>query len=821
MLRNFFIIGSLIVIFSFSLFAQEISKEEEAIFVAQKAQEDGFYEVALDLYQRFLDNYPQSKKIPEVNLYIGQCYFFEKNYVEALKRFESLLNDPKAERIKDASLYWIGEVYFSKNDFNQAANYYKNIIDNFSQSLYVRSAYYSLGWCFYQTKDYLKALECFRKLKENYPTKDEFFLNATFKIMDCLYYLRDYQKLKEEVQSYLKINPKDKNLGLLTFYLAEANYYTGNFQLSYELYFKLIKEIDVEKRIKNLSKLGLGWSCIKMEKYKEAEEIFNQIENTSLDTKDKEIFLLGKATLLNKKQNFLDSLKVYDELSKKAEQLEVIIQAYLGKADSLYNLARYQEAIGIYKEAIDRLSKEEIFKEFQDKLYYNLAWSYLKAGLFKEAINEFQKIASSSEDKMIKVSSLCLAADAYQDSGSYDKAIEVYSEILKNYPNTLYSDYIQYQIGLSYLRKQDYDSAILCFKNLLINFPNSQLLDEANYALALTYFQKEDYPKTAEVLSSFKDKFKDSPLRAEALYLYGSSLYNIEKFSEAIEIFKEITRDFTQNKELVQKAEYEIADCYYRLGNQEEAVSRFNLLRVKYPESSFTSEVLWWLGAYYYQKGNLSLAKRYFENLIQNFPQSNLISDAYYALGSIYEEENNFEIAISNFQKTREIAEPDLAGQATIAIADILLKKSSYPEAIKIYLEIIKEYPGLAGLVYPKLAEAYRLSGNLKEAVNFYRKALGSSPSKQLGALQFKIAECLEEEKNFQEAIEEYLKVSYLYPEDEVLVARALIRVAQIYEDKGELKEALNIYDKVISLGVQEAKYAQERIEYLKKSLKY
>ena len=42
--------------------AQASSKEEESLFVAKKAFEDGFYEVSLGLLDRFLKNYPDSKK---------------------------------------------------------------------------------------------------------------------------------------------------------------------------------------------------------------------------------------------------------------------------------------------------------------------------------------------------------------------------------------------------------------------------------------------------------------------------------------------------------------------------------------------------------------------------------------------------------------------------------------------------------------------------------------------------------------------------------------------------------------------------------------
>ena len=75
-------------------FAQESAKEEEALFVARKAFDDGFYDVSLGLLERLLINYPNSSKLSEANLLIGECLFHQNKYLEALAKFEELLNNP-------------------------------------------------------------------------------------------------------------------------------------------------------------------------------------------------------------------------------------------------------------------------------------------------------------------------------------------------------------------------------------------------------------------------------------------------------------------------------------------------------------------------------------------------------------------------------------------------------------------------------------------------------------------------------------------------------------------------------------------------------
>lgn len=801
-----------------SSYAQQPAKEEEAFFVARKAFEDGFYEVSLGLIERFLNNYPVSARAAEANLLAGECYFHQNKFLDALNKFEELLNQPIAKDIQDACFYWIAEVHFHGNNFNRAAEYYKKIIDKFPNSSYALPACYSLGWCAYQQHAYSEALAYFKTVEEKFP-KEPLAQDASFKIIECLYNLKDYQGLKDRLKSYIKLFSKDASkLPYLYFYMAEADYYLNDFESALEGYTKAISSTSDDKLIA-LSKLGTGWSYLKLKQYERAQDSFAQIGGEKLEKASKDILLLGEAILMSETKKFNDAEGLYSELISSSPDSLILIQAYLGKAEVLYNMAQYQKAINTYKEALVKPA-ESTQQEIVDKLHYGLAWSYLKEGEFKSAIDEFQKIASHSEDKIIKVAALCQIGDAYQDSGDYAKAIETYDSILKNYPDSFYSDYVQYELGLTLLKSSNYEGAIMALQSLKNNFPDSKLLDDATYALGLSYFQRENYAAARDIFAKFQQDFKDSNLKSQGLYLLGTSLYNLEKFSEAIEVFKDIVKTYNQDTELVQKAEYEIADCYYQMGNEKEAMERFRTLRSKYPDSNLTPEVMWWLGEYHYRHNELNLARRYFSSLIQDFPNSNLVADAYYALGSICDEESSYQEAIDNFKKVTELGKSDLAGTAAIAIADIRVKQGDLDSALSLYKNVIRTRNNLAHLVYPKIAEVYRSQNNYEQALEFYRKSLDVVPARQTGYIQFKMAETEEAQGKKDEAIEEYLKVAYLYPQDNQLTVKSLLRVASIYEDKENFKEAVNVYKKIISLNVEEAKFANERIEALKAYLK-
>ena len=761
-------------------YAQTQSKEDEAIFVAKKAFEDGYYEVSLSLLERFLSNFPNSSKVGEAGLLVSECYFYQNRLLDALDKLEDLLKKPVSRNLKDAILYWIAEVYFKSNNFLKAAVFYHRVIDEFPNSSYVPLAFYSLGWSSFQENKFQEASSYFKAIEERYP-KEPQAKDAAFKVIECLYNLKDYSSLRDKGRNSLKLFSGDPaHLFYTCFYLAEAEYYLGNFNQALEYYAKVLKESNDDK-MQALSRLGSGWAYLKLKRYNEAESEFALLKEESFDKKGLETFLLGRAALLLETNRINDASKIYSRLIVTAVDPLILSLAYQGKADALYNLAEYGESSLFYLEALKKAGSINASLDIIDKLRYNLGLALLKQGKPEEAIKEFQRLVKDGDNRITKEGALVQLGDLYQDSGDYLSGVESYNSVLRDYPASLYKDYIQYQLGSIAFKKSDYGAAIKFLSDFKSNFPGSRYINDAYYLLSLVYSRKGDYLSSIRFLEQSRKESKEGSFPSKSAYLLASSRYNIGDFSKAIELFKE-TISCSQDTELVQRAEYGIADSFYQLGNKKEALSRFKTLRSRYPGSDLTADVVFWLAGYYYQNGELDLARRYFLSLIQDFPRSSLITDAYYSLGLIFSSESSQEEAIKSFKKVMDSDNPRLQVMAVSALGDLFYESEDYAQALE-----------------------------------FYRKGLVLSPLKENPVLQIKIAETLEARGEIDEAIREYLKVSG----DNKLKAKAYLRLARIYEDKDEFKEASKFYKEIIAMGDEDSiVYAKERIEWIDSNIK-
>jgi tetratricopeptide (TPR) repeat protein len=293
-------------------------------------------------------------------------------------------------------------------------------------------------------------------------------------------------------------------------------------------------------------------------------------------------------------------------------------------------------------------------------------------------------------------------------------------------------------------------------------------------------------------------------------------LISLERINEALSVFKEIAKLDPLDIELRQKAEYEIADCYYKLGQEDEAVGRFKLLRAKYPNSTLTPDILWWLGQYYYRSKDLNLARRYFGSLAKDFPDNRLSADAFYAMGLTFSDENKFEQGMVNFRMAIKLGKADLRAQAAVALADIYIRQGRPQEAVEQYNRLIKDSPELGKLFFHRIAQAYYKVGNYEEAKKFYFKSLGVATPMEIADIRFSLAEVLEANAETDAAIQQYLAAADLDTQaPQLLFVRSLLRAAKLYEDKEDFKEALKIYQRIIEKvpGAAEAGFVREKIE--------
>lgn len=185
-----------------------------------------------------------------------------------------------------------------------------------------------------------------------------------------------------------------------------------------------------------------------------------------------------------------------------------------------------------------------------------------------------------------------------------------------------------------------YPEAARLYKKLQRRHPDSPKADEALYRLGqIRQLQLKSYPEAILAFLSLEKDYPHSPLAGEALRqvadLYKHQLLD---YPRAIVIYQKLLDRGTDDADAVQ---YQIADCYFRLNNFEQARIEFESLLKNHPETSLSAEVHYRLAVNLALEGEGKKAIAAFEQVEERWPESPYAVEARFGRAGVLEDRDD------------------------------------------------------------------------------------------------------------------------------------------------------------------------------------
>jgi tetratricopeptide (TPR) repeat protein len=149
--------------------AQITIDSDEQFRFAEQTMQKGDYLRAVVEFERFLQFFPEDKKVPKARLLIAQCYLKAKDYESARKILNEILNVYKGTLVGGKALFLMGESYYEQGLYDEAERYFKGIVAAYSEPELRNSAVYRLGWIQMQTGKWHEASETFKAVGAGSP----------------------------------------------------------------------------------------------------------------------------------------------------------------------------------------------------------------------------------------------------------------------------------------------------------------------------------------------------------------------------------------------------------------------------------------------------------------------------------------------------------------------------------------------------------------------------------------------------------------------------------------------------------------------------
>ena len=200
--------------------ATSTSEEDSLTYAsALKQYMDGNYDKAKKSFANYLQNHPQGAHYIDVNYYLGECYFNEKNYDKALTYYKNVFADKKSIHTEDAQLKAAKILQMNKK-FDEAAAIYTAIVNNSEYDHYINEAEYELMTCYHETKQYELLAESATKVLNTANINEDAKKDAEYYHAVALFHMKKHDEAYKELSAVAKLNSGERS--------AEAKYLSCN-----------------------------------------------------------------------------------------------------------------------------------------------------------------------------------------------------------------------------------------------------------------------------------------------------------------------------------------------------------------------------------------------------------------------------------------------------------------------------------------------------------------------------------------------------------------------------------------------------------------
>jgi len=739
--------------------------------------------------------------ITKISLIGLSLYFFVQSIFQIREQAYS------AKQLESVQFYKEAESFLDKEQYDVAINKFLNFIDKYKDNeVLLKQANFNLMIAYYKRKRYDEMFKIAKELVKNYKD-EEIGKTALFFIGEYYFYKKKYDYAVVSYQMFINKVPSSPYLPLAYFNSAKSYYESKKIDEAISLLKKMERKFSKSALMPDVKYFLIALFLQKDEPY-EAEKRIRKVERSPNIVKLNEIYF-NMAEYYFSKGNLTKAIYYYNKVKDKNEILAKIEQKL-----EAYRKAKQQQEELIGEENYDRLEEQQWWHEYDyEALYqeakesknyfpealFKIGSCYLDMGKLELASKTFEILKTKYKDEKEIIAKIPSAEILlYAKQGKYDK-------LAKKIKNIKDED-AKIQVLQSLFTDKVYSVIIQQYEEKNFEFTKPEYREVCLYIVGTSYFVTQNYKKAIEVYQTF---LKDYP-KSEYFVVSKSNLamayFNVKDYNSAIKEYKSIIDLNPKEEEYIKVSILQLAEIYKNLNDKDNAINYYRMFVERFPIADDVPNILIIIGNLYLEKKDYQNAVNYYTDFIVRYPTHELAKDAMLQIAIIYKENKQYQEMADVFKNIIE-KYPDDKKVAPVAyywLGWYNKEQKNYQQAISYYEVLISSFPEDENVVvaqYDK-AECFANMKEYEKAINEYLKLLDYANK---GRLERKYVFALIEEvfklyknlgKQEQEIINNLNNISQMYKGSEVGVLVTL-KIAEYYYKNKDYTTAVNTLEKV------------------------
>lgn len=369
----------------------------------------------------------------------------------------------------------------------------------------------------------------------------------------------------------------------------------------------------------------------------QAAQIFEPLRAQYPELRDYAQFFL--ATAYRDAGEFDQAIAAFQEFFAQYPDHPLSIDAQFDLANTLFDAARYAEAIQQYQQLIDQpeINQGDLYNKL-GQAYLNLknyqsaaaAWHQLVSfypghstvGVVKAQLQRLLKSHPEFQPAWTEESWLA-HANALLKAGQYLAAIKQYGLFEKRYPTSAALKDCELSMIDAYLRAKNTAKAIAAIDGLIAKYGQTQqeLIHNVIYLLGSAYWKWDRNQQTIDTMLRIVNDTAKTSWTENAYYVIGRVYQGEKAYQTASKWFWSLATVFP-NSAFAEEAFWRAGWTSYLAQRYADAEQRFSQSLTQFPAGKFYEECLYWKGRTYERLQQPQAALDAYRQLFRNPPDS-------------------------------------------------------------------------------------------------------------------------------------------------------------------------------------------------------
>lgn len=479
-------------------------------------------EEAIDRYNRFVADHPNSGFVTAAYFDLGTIYTRQKDYDNAIQNYQLAIENTDNMALRAEIQYEIGDNYLEADDFPSAADAYRTVVELYPESDYVAPARYGVGEAYFKyanansasgttdAESYDLAIAAYMDVLNEEPDSD-YVAHGTFQIGEAYYQMGSYESALEWYRNLMDRHPDDP-LAPYALYgelwsLSELERYDEVLERGRSFVDAHINDEDFDLQASEIQ-MKLGDIMFEQERFEVAAGEYARV----LDFEDLPKFYAVKLRSLYQigVSHFRIGERDGDDMASFEKAVPPLAQAIADYSDEVFNLDyEFPERLPLVENSV--LNKAHVHEKLEQwgdareayllippmsenfgRAAVLIAETYEKEKNADEAINHYAAVAENDAlgETWQSLGAIRLA-DLLRGQERWSEAAAAYATIVERYPGSDYVDAAQYLIGVCFYSSEpqtteNLQKSVEAFRVVVDTSPDSENAPDALYGLTLS-----------------------------------------------------------------------------------------------------------------------------------------------------------------------------------------------------------------------------------------------------------------------------------------------------------------------------------------------